>query len=567
VPEAAATAGSDGVTTPGENVRENGGPPDSAIPETDGAATSPSPESDTAAPSEAPAEAAPDDVRLRFGDRIRPDTATEKESNLEYYEVFNPSIVPHKRGRVLNSIDTGFDVVLERGNLRPVSLGTTSHAIAAGRDTFSAEAMVESNGHDPVPLPSVSADDAILEWEAVPPQDVRFFRDAADNLYARLPLPGRARLTWRLAAPRTYFARRLDSLGRIGPGSLPAAVRPDPPAVVKAQAREVARGIGLSPTASLASMLDHLVYHFRGFTPGEPPTARAGIYRDLALGRVGVCRHRAFAFVVTAQGLGIPARYVYNEAHVFVEVWLPATDDAPAGWTRIDLGGGADTLDVHGGHDKTMHRPPEDTFATPPGFNSDALAGATEVRGLPAAPPAPEPAVADAGTSAAARPVEDAGAAPGETGGGDGASPAETAEAQPLKDGPFRWPASMLAETNTSRSRAPSPDALPDPRIATALSVTVAARDVVRGVPFQVEGFVRGQDGTAVRDGFVQVLLEPPAFSGRARGAPWLLGVARLDAQGRYVATVVIPPGLPPGAYEVAVEFPGTTTHRGVVGR
>ena len=47
---------------------------------------------------------------------------------------------------------------------------------------------------------------------------------------------------------------------------------------------------------------------------------------DLALSQKGVCRHRAFAFLVTALGLGIPARMVINEAHAWVEVLDPGED-------------------------------------------------------------------------------------------------------------------------------------------------------------------------------------------------------------------------------------------------
>ena len=53
----------------------------------------------------------------------------------------------------------------------------------------------------------------------------------------------------------------------------------------------------------------------------------------------GVCRHRAFAFLVTALGLGIPARMVANEAHAWVEV------RGETGWQRIDLGGAAAAIE------------------------------------------------------------------------------------------------------------------------------------------------------------------------------------------------------------------------------
>ena len=92
-----------------------------------------------------------------------------------------------------------------------------------------------------------------------------------------------------------------------------------------------------------ATTLRKLVWWFRSFKPGELERADDGLYLTLALSRRGVCRHRAYAFVITAHGLGIPARYVSNEAHVFVEAYVPGQ-----GWLRIDLGGGAQGMNVRG---------------------------------------------------------------------------------------------------------------------------------------------------------------------------------------------------------------------------
>lgn len=48
----------------------------------------------------------------------------------------------------------------------------------------------------------------------------------------------------------------------------------------------------------------------------------------------GVCRHRASIFFVMATYFGIPCRYVGNDCHAFVEVWVP-----DIGWNIYDLGG------------------------------------------------------------------------------------------------------------------------------------------------------------------------------------------------------------------------------------
>src|SRR5262249_60940504 len=81
------------------------------------------------------------------------------------------------------------------------------------------------------------------------------------------------------------------------------------------------------------------------------PAPTGDVYLDLALSRRGVCRHRAFAFMITANAAGIPTRYVTNEAHAWAEVWVPES-----GWVRVDLGGAALELDVANASGKSMYR-------------------------------------------------------------------------------------------------------------------------------------------------------------------------------------------------------------------
>ena len=80
------------------------------------------------------------------------------------------------------------------------------------------------------------------------------------------------------------------------------------------------------------------------------------MYLDLALARMGVCRHRSYAFVITALGLGVRARMVLNEAHAWVEV----ADGLQ--WKRIDLGGAGALLEQEQPDSKSVtYRPPPDS--------------------------------------------------------------------------------------------------------------------------------------------------------------------------------------------------------------
>jgi hypothetical protein len=72
------------------------------------------------------------------------------------------------------------------------------------------------------------------------------------------------------------------------------------------------------------------------------------------LSKKGVCRHRAFAFLVTAQSLGIPTRVITNEAHAWVEVFDSRL------WRRIDLGGAAPMANAKSGNVVT-ERPTDGT--------------------------------------------------------------------------------------------------------------------------------------------------------------------------------------------------------------
>lgn len=56
--------------------------------------------------------------------------------------------------------------------------------------------------------------------------------------------------------------------------------------------------------------------------------------------RKGLCRHRAFLFMLTAEAWGYEARIVYNEAHAFIEI------ESDGEWVPIELGGQADSLRV-----------------------------------------------------------------------------------------------------------------------------------------------------------------------------------------------------------------------------
>src|SRR5690606_36768843 len=110
----------------------------------------------------------------------------------------------------------------------------------------------------------------------------------------------------------------------------PPAIRPALPPEVMAAARTTFDRIGIDDRMALGVAFDRLVGYFRSFEAKEPPPPSGDVSRDLVDHKAGVCRHRSFGFVITASALGLPTRYVTNEAHAFVEVWFPEL-----GWQRI----------------------------------------------------------------------------------------------------------------------------------------------------------------------------------------------------------------------------------------
>lgn len=448
------------------------------------------------------------DPRTGLGDEALPDRRTEREGRLDYTEVFDPSVVPFKRNRALDEV--GPDFGLRVGERRFEKVEPIGNRLERGHEVFWGSLLLDGPAGARIPIPSVSPEGRILSYEASPPQKVGFERDQAGNFYAIPERGGRMRLVFVTDAPAHWFSRTLPRDVRFA--DLPRELRPKVPRKVAAEAQEVAAALGFSTTLGFVPLLERMVAYFRSFEAGEPPPSTGHVYRDIALGRRGICRHRSHAFVVTAQALGYAARYVFNEAHVFVEVYIPG--ERP-GWLRIDLGGGADELRVHNAKGKGLHAPAgADPFEQPEGFGD--LAGAARATGLPEA-------------------VERA--------------PEAAREPRGRQEGMI--PAGLVPRASPHAGLAP-----------TRTTLRVAENLVFRGDGLRVSGEVTASAGGVVDGGVVQVLVV------RAEDdvALALLGTAPVVA-GRFEGDVRVPEELPIGDYELIVEFLGNGVHGPSVGR
>ena len=328
----------------------------------------------------------------RDGVRMDRDTGPEPPGEHVYHEVFDPAVFPFKRMTALDAVAEDETLIVSDKSLRTMPLYGAGARLAA-RDAFWGSIVIDTAPGKWVPLPSVAADVRVLSYRSEPPAQLELARDGADSVYARLSssdgtVRGLHRLVWLEDAPREYFAGPVPSSARFD--RIPPALIHALPPTVQAHAEQVLRALHIDRAAAqgqpIVKTLDTLVQWFRGFETGELTEHSDSRYLDIALHRRGSCRHRAFAFVITALALGLPARYIENELHVYVEVWLPGVE-----WRRIDLGGALVAGDTEGMAGKTPYAPAGgDPFPQPREFRASGSEGMSaggapllDVRGAP----------------------------------------------------------------------------------------------------------------------------------------------------------------------------------------
>jgi transglutaminase-like putative cysteine protease len=349
---------------------------------------------------------------------MTPDTNTGPDSTLHYVSVFNPDVLPFKRMSAFDDVSTSYQLGVARTALTELRVGGVTDKT---RDRFWGSVLIKLDPGKDIPLPSVAPDMRILSYEIKPKTTVRFSKDGADNFFVRSDessASGTYRLVFLADADAGYFAPSLPTGGaaftpRVVATMTPPELRPRVPDAVRRNAKITLDKLNLDAATDLSVAFNKLVGYFRAFT-AKPMSSTGDIYRDLCDSQAGVCRHRAFAFMITANALGIPTRFVQNEAHAFVEVWFPERQ-----WQRIDLGGAALRMEVTGAKDKTLHRPrTEDPFVKPPAYRDNYTQLEGEISGLS------QQQIADKRKPLDQSPPS--GDFSGNTGGGSGAGPDES---------------------------------------------------------------------------------------------------------------------------------------------
>jgi hypothetical protein len=424
---------------------------------------------------------------------FRPDRDTRRPQVENYDEPFTPTLTPFKRMFAYDAVRDDYNLYVREPEPLQQTIGGE---VKDADDRFFGDMVVQLRAGDHVRIPTVGAGARMVKIVTSPKTAVTLWRDGADNWFLHSESSERVRVVSEIAIERDSFASEFRDV----PWSSLPRVPPQPTSHQEAF-RRVSQKIGISRTMSPREVVHKLVAYFRSFAPSnDPPNAEGDIYLDLALSQKGVCRHRAFAFLVTALNIGIPTRLVHNEAHAWIEV----RDDKL--WHRIDLGGAAMDLEEDPHLERPTHEPPPDQFPWPTGRDSGAELARRERE------------------QAAERRESGGGQDPGGTG-------------DPGSD-PGQGPGNQAVPT-------PRPD-LPE----TALTVDTIDADIFRGLPLRIRGTARA-DGQPCGNMRVDVTLLIDGETAERR-----LGSLSTDARGFYDGAVIVPRDVPVGDHQLTV-----TTH------
>jgi len=443
----------------------------------------------------------------------RIDSDTTRPDVVSYDDPFTPAVTPFKRLYAYDAVSDGLELIVRDKSLTALTIGG---AVGVRDDQFFADMTVDLEADVPVRIPSPGPAATVLKARSQPEIKFELLRDGADNWFLRAAQRARVRLVMQVAVPREAFGGAYADVSF-------ASLKPMLPALprgVQDDALDVARQIGISAGQTPRSVVQALVAYFRGFAPSgqRPQSGGAALYKELALSKKGVCRHRAYAFVITAHAVGIPARMLRNEAHAWVEVY-----DGQI-WHRVDLGGAAGRMELEQDDSRPAHVPPKDPYAWPAGSESGAEMAS------------------DAQTS---------GSQPG-SGSGTGSSDAPDAGPNASQPGdtpgtstpPEPSPLSMLTQDGGLATNPADQRPVPD------MSLQLEQTDVRRGHPLRVAGTVLSAGASC---GGVRVDVGLKSASGEI----YVLQSLSTDDQGSFNDAVMVPFHLGVGEYEVIVSTPG----------
>ena len=452
-----------------------------------------------------------------------PDRVTSLDGQLQYSAVFTPSVAPFKRTTSLDAVvrlRNGVPVLgIARPDRTPIPIEgpTAEPPDARPRDRFWGSLVLDFREGSDVPFPSVSPESRVLSLRTEPPTDLRLERDESGNFNAHSNQPaGQVRVVFLMDAPRAYFAA--EAIPNVSSDLFADEIYPLDDAL-QSDGLRFAAELGLERGDPLPQVLSTLTRHFRSFVESElPPDDTGNIYLDLARSGRGVCRHRSYAFLITAQALGIPTRFVHNEAHAWVEVKI-----VEVGWMRIDLGGAAGGLDTSNASDRPIYRAPyPDPLPRPPSYGGGYSQLAGNVSGL-------RPDEAAAANSSANPLVDDSLEAPGAT---------EPGQDTNAPNGGTQGPGTQANGAARNTSARPL-----------RIILDQSEHEALRGRSVPISGRAIDPEGSGVGGLRIEISVR--------RRSQRLLGVTVTNASGHFQTTVGVPPDLGVGDWVLGVRTPG----------
>ncbi len=433
------------------------------------------------------------------GGMFTPDRNTQRPDVLPYDDPFSPSMTPFKRLVAYDAVSADFSLYVSNSSLSPVALDSK---VGAQDERFYGDIVVDASTTSHVRIPTVGPGTRLVHARfGVGSRDVpfRIVHDGADNWFLDASETVRGRLVVDLAIPRTAYGGDFADANWTDLPSAPAV----PPNVFNAVG-DVTRHIGLTRYDRPREVVNKLVAYFRSFQDSEePPKPEHDIYTDLALSKKGVCRHRAFAFMITALGVGIPTRMVTNEAHAWVEV-----HDGTL-WKRIDLGGAGRFLNTDLSRNADPYVPPADPFSWPPNSTSGE-----DMTNASRASDRPKPSASGTGSNSS------------------------------------KPPPSPSNSSSSSSSNTPHPDS-EDNRPTTTLVIEVTEPNALRGAAIHVKGSAKA-DGDACAHLSVDVLLQDTHTGRKTR-----VGGLATNDKGDFNGAIVLPQSVSLGDYSVVVRTLG----------
>lgn len=491
------------------------------------------------------------------------DDRTDRVDSLTYFATFDPSVIPYKRVSVQNRATQGpgGDYVMEvaRGDLSRVDLGQVP---AGSSETFWGTFLLRLESSRLHPIASVAPDQLILQIVTEPDIALEVQRDAADNYFVIAEQAGLVRVNMQVAVDSFYFG---GPWPEVSWDEFPTGLVPPMDESLRRHALSVGSSLGFDDSKPPRETLLEMVRYFRDFDARPfPEELKKGDRLDaIATSGIGVCRHRSLAFAFIAQALGIPTRYISNEAHAFVEVYWP-----DGGWRRVDLGGAADELNASANEGRPVHDPGSDELPEPPRFLEEQQRMARNGWDAPASsqngsgPSEGHDGGSDSdagetgnpdGTADEARSVQDGVAAKGE-GATNGAAVEELAAS--ADEGSDQ----EVSEQEVSEPMFQEP--LADERRASRLAISEATAVARRGGAIRVDALLVADDGAPLAGRAVDIYLGPVG-SASPTGAV-RLGTAQTNARGRLSARLVVPKEQAIGRWSLFLHFGGDEEFRPV---